>query len=519
MMMTGADAVFSVAARHGIDVCFANPGTTEMAFVAALDRQSQVRAVPALFEGVAAGAADGYARVRGVPALTLLHLGPGLANASANLHNARRAHTPLVNLVGDHTTAHRPLDAPLTSDIESLAATTASCVRAPAASADVVPDLLTAIDSATRSPGSVSTVIVPADLQDAPVDASHERVRTAPVERVPAERVESIAASLRGSGEAATLLLGGSALTRDAMIHAAQIAATTGAALYRETFHARADAGADVPYVPRLPYFPEQAVAALRDSETVVLVGANEPVGFFGYEGVPGRLATPGTTVTLAVPGEDAGRALADLSAAVGAAMPWQAHAPVVPAPSGALDTAAIGTIVAAHVPDGAIVSVEGSAAGNAFYAAAATSPPHTTLSLTGGAIGQGLPVALGASIAAPDRQVIALQADGSAQYTLQALWTMAREQTRVAIVIVANHKYGILRTELRRIGIEQPGAASEALTSLAAPSIDWVALARGYGVEATRVRTCDELAATMGTIDLVDGPYLIQADVEEGTA
>jgi acetolactate synthase-1/2/3 large subunit len=495
-----------------------------MALVRALDARPGVRPVPTLFEGVATGAADGYARIAGKPALTLLHLGPGLANGAANLHNARRAHTPVVNLVGDHATWHRAFDAPLTSDIEALAGTVSGWVRTSRKAGDLPADLHAAVDAATGGPGAVATLVVPADLQEAalgeaapgvpaPAPPAPAPPAPAPPATVPSARIHAVAAQLREAGGNAVLFLGGDGLRADALCAAGRIAAGTGARLVREIFHARMDSGGGIPYATRLPYFPEDGLAALSGTSPVVLAGAVEPVSFFGYAGLPSRLAEESSVRVLAEPGEDVAAALAELADLVGAPHPM----PVPPAgpgelPTGHLDAQAVGRVVAGHLPEGCVVSVEGSTSANAFYEAAAAGPAHTSLSLTGGAIGQGLPVALGAAIAAPDRQVIALQSDGSAQYTVQALWTMAREQTRVAIVIVSNRSYGILRTELRRMGIDEPGPASDRLTRFDAPAFDWPSIARGYGVGASRVSTGAELAAALDAALRTDGPQLIEA-------
>src|SRR5213082_1858792 len=206
--MTGAEAVLQTAAAAGVEVCFANPGTTEMALVNALDRMPSVRAVLGLFEGVCSGAADGYARMGGRPALTLLHLGPGLSNALANLHNARRARSPVVNLVGDQATWHRAADAPLTSDIVSLARPVSRWVRESRSAATVAQDAAEAIAAAQEPPGGVATLILPSDCQAAEAPGPVKPIAVAPARRVSADTVERVAARLRGR-EKAALFLGG----------------------------------------------------------------------------------------------------------------------------------------------------------------------------------------------------------------------------------------------------------------------------------------------------------------------
>jgi acetolactate synthase-1/2/3 large subunit len=508
--VTGAEALVLAAAHSGVRVCFANPGTTEMPLVAALDRVPGVRAVLGLQENVCTGAADGYARITGTAAMTLLHLGPGLANGLANLHNARRANTPLVNIVGDHASWHLPHDAPLTSDIAALAATVGT-VHTVTGRADVSAVTSGAIEEAHRTQG-VSTVIVPADHQQALApDCPVEHTKPLSHTIVGSDRVRQVATRLRAAGRP-VLLLGGNALTCTGQRAAGRIAASTQATLYSETFPARAERGNGLPDVERLPYFPETAAAVLRDADVVLVAGAEDPVAYFGYEGVPSVLTQPGTLVRLAGPLEDAEEALLELADLIGGTAPAAPVTPVtVPGDSELLTGRTVGQVVASCLPDWAIVSVEGGTSGYPFYTAAASAAAHTVLTNTGGAIGQGLPCALGAAIAAPDRPVIALQSDGSGLYTAQALWTMSRERANVVVLIAANHKYNVLRTELGRHGNAEFGPQAKALTSLADPRIDWVALAGGFGVPAGRAtRVADLRHALTGAVE-AGGPHLIE--------
>jgi acetolactate synthase-1/2/3 large subunit len=510
-LITGADALMSAATRSGLRVCFANPGTTEMPLVAALDRIPGFRAVLGLHENVCTGAADGYARINGHAAMTLLHLGPGLANGLANLHNARRAHTPVVNIVGDHASWHRAYDAPLSSDIAALAKTVGA-VHQVAHRKDMAEVTHLAIEGAHRQRG-VSTVIVPADHQQAqaaksPLGPSHSPVRA----RVESSRVTKVAARLRRAGARAVILLGGNALTREAQQAASAIASATGATFFSETFPARAERGGGLPNIDRLPYFPEKAVAALKDTDAVVVVGAEDPVAYFGYEGIPSVLSPPGTLVRLARPREDAEQALLELAELIGAAPSSVPSSPIdLPDDDSELSGVSVGQVVAAGLPDGAIVSVEGGTCGYPFYTASAGAAAHTVLTNTGGAIGQGLPCALGAAIAAPDRPVIALQSDGSGLYTAQALWTMGRERCNVIVLIAANHSYNVLRTELARHGNSHFGPQATALTSLADPQIDWVALANGFGVPAGHVARVADLRKALDAAVAGGGPHLIE--------
>jgi acetolactate synthase I/II/III large subunit len=512
-LLTGAEALLAAAVQRGVTVCFANPGTTELPVVAALGTRPGMRAILGVHENVCTGAADGYARITGQPALTLLHLGPGLANGLANLHNARRARSPVVNVVGDHATWHLPFDAPLTSDIGALAGTVGAHypVRDRAA---VTLATSEAIDGAADRPG-VSSLVVPVDLLEEaapevpPAQASRQHARPS----ADGDRVEQTARRLRDAGPRAVLLLGGNALTRRGQCAAGKIAAATGAALYSETFPARTERGGGLPAIGRLPYFPETAIATLRDAAAVILAGADEPVAYFGYRGTPSRLAPEGSVHRLAGPGEDAEQTLVTLADSLGspAIRPRPAPTAVPGAPADALTGESAGSAVAGWLPENAIVSVEGGTCGYPFYAASAGAAPHTVLTNTGGAIGQGLPAALGAAIAAPDRPVIALQSDGGGLYTAQSLWTMARESVNVTVLIAANHTYKVLRTELARSGNVSMTAQAARLTSLGDPPIDWESLARGYGVAAVTVTTIGELHRAFADSLKADGPHLIQ--------
>lgn len=515
--MNGAESLVHTARSAGVEVCFANPGTTEMPLVVALDAVPGVRAVLGLFEGVCTGAADGWARMRGRPALTLLHLGPGLANGVANLHNARRAHSPVVNLIGDHATWHQAADAPLASDIASLAAPVSCFVRSSAAAGDLAADAADAIAASLRAPGGVASLIVPADCQWGEAAGPAPWTPPPPPPAVADAAVARAAEALRGHGPA-ILLLGGRALSERGLREAERVAAACGARLVAEGFAARLERGAGLPAPERLPYFPEQAVAFLRGTAYVILAGATEPVAFFGYPGAPSRLLPAGTrTALLARPEDDVVGALAALAERLGAtasaSLPRRAQAPERPAaPTGALNPDALGRALAALQPEGAIVVEEGATSGVAYALHAPAAPPHTALGLTGGAIGQGLPCATGAAVACPERKVIALQADGSGMYTLQALWTQARESLDVTTVVCANRAYRILRVELARAGIAEPGPQALALTDLGRPVLDWVALARGLGVPGVRVESADALVVALRRSLAEPGPSLIEA-------
>lgn len=514
--MNGAEALLRTAVAAGVDLCLANPGTTEMQLVGALDSVPGMRSVLGLFEGVCTGAADGYARMTRRPALTLLHLGPGFANGIANLHNARRAHSPVVNLIGDHASWHLAADAPLTSDIESLARPVSAWVRTSASAKELARDAAEAIRAAQAPPGGVATLIVP---QDCAWDAAEGPARVAPAaaaERVTDAAVEDAARALT-SGEVATLFLGGMALCERGLRAAARIVAATGCRALVETFVARLERGGELPAFERLPYFPEQARAVLAPCRHVLLAGTREPVAFFGYQGDASRLCPESARVhTLAAPDHDVVGALEALAERVGAAAQGNAGLAPRPArparPTGRLDPARLGQALAAMQPEGAIVVDEAATTGIAYAAFAASAPQHTLLGLTGGAIGQGLPNAVGAALACPERKVIAFQADGSGMYTLQSLWSMARESLDVVTVVCSNRAYRILQAELARAGIAEPGRNARSLTDLTHPELDWVSLARGLGVPGTRADTAEGFCDAFARALAEPGPALIEA-------
>jgi acetolactate synthase-1/2/3 large subunit len=510
--MNGAESLMRTMEGAGAEVCFANPGTTELALVAALDAVPRIRAVLGLFEGVCSGAADGYARMTGRPALALFHLGPGFANAIANLHNARRARSPVVSLVGDHATWHRAADAPLASDIESLARPVSRWVRTSTSAAGLARDAAEAV--AAAAPGGVATLILPSDCQGEPGSgpAPAPAARAAP--SVPAERIERVAAALR-QGRPGALFLGGRALQERGQRAAARVAARTGCRVVAECFPARVERGAGMPRLERIPYFPERAIAFLEGLQQLVLAGAPEPVSFFGYPGVPSRLVPGASRIDLlAEPEEDVERALEELADALDApaAGPGPASSrPPPDAPQGRLTPEVVGAVLALCQPEGAIVVDESATTGLAYFYPAAGSPRHTLLTLTGGSIGMGPACAVGAAVACPDRPVLSFQGDGGAMYTLQSLWTQAREQLHVVTLICANRSYRVLQVELERAGIPQPGPQARSLTDLSGPAIDWVLLARGMGVPATRVDEAEGLRRELARAVAEPGPHLVE--------
>jgi acetolactate synthase-1/2/3 large subunit len=511
--MNGAQAVVRTLVDSGVTACFANPGTSEMHFVAALDTVPQMRGVLCLFEGAATGAADGYGRMTGRPAAVLLHLGPGLANGLANLHNARRARTPLLAIVGDHATYHKRFDAPLESDIDALAGTVSGWVRRTSRSADAPGDAAAAAAAAMSPPGQIATLILPADVTWTDGAEPAPPVRPRPAAVVPDEIIADAAGVLR-SGEPAVLMLGGTGLRREALDAASRISQATGARLVAETFPARLKRGAGIPAIDRLAYLAEFAAVQLNGARHLILAGAREPVSFFAYPGKPSYLVPDGCQVhVLAEASDDIAGTLTTLADIVAPDTQPSLQQPVRPAlPEGDLTGESAAAVIGALLPEGAIVCDEANTSGLWLPGATAGGPPHDWLTLTGGAIGQGLPLATGAALACPDRPVLALEADGSAMYTASALWTHAREQLDITTVIFSNRSYAILNMELERTGAATAGRTARSLLDLSRPAIDFTALAVGMGVPATRAVTAGELAAQLRNALAEPGPHLIEA-------
>ncbi|MGO9569753.1 MAG: acetolactate synthase large subunit [Desulfomonilaceae bacterium] len=512
--MNGAELVISTALAAGIEICFANVGTTEIPLVTALDTIPGIRAVLGLHEAVCTGAADGYGRMLGRPAMTILHLGPGLANGISNLHNARRAHTPILNLTGEHASWHRSADPPLKMDIEALAGTVAGWMRTCESVADLSRDTAEAVAAAMQ--GQIAGLILPHDCQWS--DCTDETIRTPAFSYGPLDHgaIEAAARLLRTNSKS-LILLGGGSLLRRGMHAAARIRAVTGCDLLSETFPAHMERGMAIPSVDRLPYFPEHAAAVLSQYQAVVLAGTNEPVAFFGYKDMTSRLLTEEQqTCSIAGPGENVSDALEYLADAVGASSTMVDLASTAKPlhqglPAGKLTREKAAMILAALQPENAIVVDESITAGMAYYPLTATAEPHSLLTLTGGSLGMGMPCAVGAALACPDRQVISFQADGSAMYTLQALWTQAREGLNITTLICSNRSYDILKLELMRAGNVPVGQNALALTDLKNPSIDWVKICHGMGVPAVSVDTAEQLAKELIAGLREAGPHLIE--------
>lgn len=511
-MMTGAESLVRTLLASGIDVCFANPGTSEMHFVAALDRVGGMRCILGMAETVVTGCADGYARMAGKPASTLLHCGPGLANGLANLHNARRARSPMVNIVGDHATYHRPFDAPLTADTEGLARAVSHWVRTCGSPARLGADGAAAVLAARSAPGQIATLIVPADTawNEGGVEAAPMPVPSRP--SVAPETVRRVAISLR-SGEPAALILSGRALSEAGLAAASRITHVSGAILRAANPVPRMARGRGRVPVDRIPYVVDGALRMLAGTKQLILVEAKPPTAFFAYPGKPSLLAPPDAAVSvLALPGEDGVAALEALADELGAPKRVAAGADGPPPRPGrgTFTPEAFAGTLAAVLPENAIVAEDAVTSGRPLFAATYAAAPHDWLQVTGGAIGHGFPCAAGAAVACPDRKVVCLEADGAGMFALQSLWTQVREGLDVVNVVFANRIYKILHGELLAVGA-QPGRASQALFDLSRPELDWVALAAGMGMEARRVETLEGFADVFRAACARRGPFLLE--------
>jgi acetolactate synthase-1/2/3 large subunit len=517
--MNGAQALLQTLADAGIEVCFSNPGTSEMHFVAALDSEPRMRAVLALFEGVATGAADGYARMADKPAATLLHLGCGLGNGLANLHNARKGKVPVVNIVGDHALYHTQYDAQLQSDIETVARNVSpGFVRTSASTAQLSQDAVDAVQAALGLPGQVATLILPADVSwgEGAQPCAMPARRAAPV--ADDSVVRAIAQAIQAGGKTA-LLLGGQALREPGLLAAARIAAQAGVKLLAEVFPARLTRGAGLPPVERIAYLAEMAGVQLADIQQLILVDAKAPVSFFAYPGKPSYLVPDSCTVhTLATPEQDAAASLAKLAAALGASQAQpQLQAPQRPGrPRGKLTAPKVCKAVGHLLPENAILIDEAITSGLMLGAMTAGCPRHDLITLTGGAIGQGLPNAVGAAVACPDRPVLALIGDGTAMYTIQALWSMARENLHVVSIIFNNASYSVLNVELERVGAGSGGDKARAQLDLHGPRLNFAQLAQGMGVHAVRTNSAEDFTKALEYALATPGPHLIEALVPE---
>ncbi|WFU35016.1 acetolactate synthase large subunit [Bradyrhizobium brasilense] len=515
--MNGAESLVRTLVAGGVDVCFTNPGTSEMHFVAALDKVPGMRCVLGLFEGVVTGAADGYFRMKGTPASTLLHLGPGLANGLANLHNAKKAHSGIVNIVGQHATYHIGYNAPLTSDIEGLARPMSSWVRTSPDAKSVAADGAAAIAAARSAPPQIATLILPADtawneadgLAEVPVDT--QRPSYSP------QAVDTAAKILHGDAAHTLLLVTGSALTEHGLALAERIAGKTGCTVMGQTYHPRMARGRGRFSINRIPYVIEQALPILKNFRHIVLVEANDPVAFFAYPNKPSMLKAEGCEVhRMTAWGENSVAALEALAGALHATAqdvkPQQSQELVKP--TGALDHATIAQAIACAIPENAIMVDESVTTGRGFFPPTAAAAPHDWLQNMGGSIGFSTPVATGAAVACPDRKVICMVGDGSAMYTIQSLWTQAREGLNVVTIVFANRIYQILRGEFDGVGAGEPGKRAQDMLKIDRPTLDFVALARGMGVPGRAVTTADEFNKALAEAVAEPGPRLIEVQM-----
>lgn len=514
--MNGAESMLRTMVNNDVTVCFANPGTSEIYSVGAFDSIPEMRGVLCLFEGVATGAADGYGRMQGWPAATLLHLGPGLGNGLANLHNARRAFTPLLNIVGDHAVHHLQYDAPLTCDIEGLANAVSGWFRTSPTARQLPADTADAIRACLRPPGHVATLALPSDCAWDPGGPPAGRVERPLPAAVPSERVNEIVKLLR-HGPETVLLIGGPAFEEEGMRSAMRIGNATGVRVIGDRVNGRMERGAGRPVLDRIPYVISQAVEMLAGTKHMILAGSTIPVGFFAYPDTPSVTAPPDCEFhVLAETHEDVLMALAMLAEEISAPPDDGPLAPAErpPLPTGDITIDRVWAALSALMPEDSIVSDEAVTSGRSAMGMTQGAPRHDWLNITGGSIGQGLPVALGAAVACPDRKVFAMESDGSAMYTLQALWSMAREECDVVTVMFNNGAYRILQGELERLMPEAQGQSSSSMLDLTGPDIDWVSLSEGMGVEASLARDCEELCDQLGSAVRGREPRFIEVRV-----
>ena len=513
----GAETLVETLLAGQVDVCFANPGTSEMQFVAALDKIPGMRCVLGLFEGVVTGAADGYARMADKPASTLLHLAPGLGNGLANLHNAKRAQVPLVNIVGEHRQGHKETDSPLTGDIEGVARTMSAWVKTSTSADNIAVDAAEAIREANTLPGRIATLILPADTAWTKAKPHGKLDFAAPKPTLPSAAKFEVAAKALQSGEKVILVLSGRALRAAPLALANQIVQRTGATMLAQYSNGRIERGAGRVAIARTPAPVDAGVATFKDARHVILIGAKVPAPMFGYPDKPDYLMRPGANlIELAALTDDLHETLRELAARVNAldAVPLLEVQKELPLPQGALTADAVLRTLSALMPENAIIVDDSISAGRSFFPVSMGTPAHDYLQLTGGSIGSGLPMATGAAIACPERTVINMEGDGSSMYTIQALWTQARENLNVVTVIFANRGYQILKGELVSVGAASWGERAERMLSIVDPDISWVKLAEGMGVEARAASTCEELAKLLRHAVSRPGPFLIEAQI-----
>ena len=511
--LNGAESMLETLINNGVEVCFSNPGTSEMHMVAAIGKTQGMRSILSLFEGVCSGAADGYGRMTGKPACTLLHLGPGLSNASANLHNAFKAHSPVINLIGDHATYHKKYDAPLNSDVIGLSKPISHWVRSVADAKSLPGDAADAVVAANVKPGQIATLIVPADCA---WDESVEPKATRDLPAAPQVSDEAVktAAEMLSNGKTTIFLMSNLALSERCIELADQVSQSTGARIFCDTFTPRIARGEGRCTVERLGYFAEQATEQIKDAQQLILVGTKAPVGFFAYPGKASEFYPEGSRLhTLAEVSEDAEDALQKLVDELdcGNLDLRKQQLKKLGLATGDISPETVARAFSELMPTDSIVVDESATAGFLTYPLSEAAEPHDWLSLTGGSIGYGLPTSIGAAVACPDRKVICLHGDGGAMYTIQSLWTMARENLDICIVIFANRKYQILQIELARVGAQSMNKKTLDMLDLSNPDLDFVKLAEGMGVRAGRAATAEEFNRLFEKAMMEKGPMLIE--------
>ena len=512
---TGAEALVRTLIAGGVSTCFANPGTSEMHFVAALDRIPGIRCVLGLQENTVTGMADGYFRITRRPAATLLHCGPGYANGIANLHNARRAGSGALNIVGDHAIPHVRYDSPLTSDVDALVGATSDWHAFGTEPSRIGADAARGLAEAGAAYGRIASLVLPADVSwTSGGQTGTPQDPVAPGPPSPAA-IDKAAQALR-SGKEVLILLGTPAVVADLHPLLAGVARGTGASLMGSATISAQPRGRGMLDLRSIPYPVDDAVRELAPYEVLILVNCPPPTGFFLYPGRPSLMQRPDADViTLTREDQDAAaglRALADALDIGPAAIP-ETEGRIAPA-SGPMTPEGLAATVARLLPTDAIIVNEALTLGGGFSAVMPHAAPCDWLTVTGGAIGGGIPLATGAAIGAqdmgrPDRRVVTLQADGSAAYTVQGLWTQAREGLPVTTLLLNNRSYAILMGEYAKVGA-QPGPTARDMMSLDRPALDWVAIAQGFGVGAESVETVEDLEAALARALALDGPSLI---------
>lgn len=515
MTKTGAQALVSTLANNGVTHCFANPGTSEMHLVQALDKEPRIKSVLCLFEGVATGAADGFARISGTPAMTLLHLGAGFGNGIANIHNAMKGHVPMINVIGDHATYHRKYDAPLTCDLETL-------VKPHSSHIGIVDSALiggeiaaSAFEAATNHPNSPVSIILPADSawNEGGIDGPKISLKSPSL--VENSKIDEAIELIKNANKP-VILVGGKTLGDEKALELFSRFKAANIRIMVDTFPAKLRRGGGLFEPDRMQYFGEMALDDLKNTDLMVIAGTQIPVAFFAYPNKPSILVPENCqTFELAARYEDSFEALSRIADALDLHIaPPKRELKTMPAPEGALNPFSCAQSLARHMPHNAIISDDAVTAGLPLYLATSNAKAHDWLFLTGGAIGQGLPVAIGAQMADLKRKTIALSGDGAGMYCIQSLWTMAREKLPIVTIIFANRSYRILNIEMARTEAGAMGETAKQMLSLESPALDYVKIAEGMGIMAKSVSDAKIFDEVLKEAIEANVPYLIEAIV-----